>query len=96
MTLALEMILPGSNVKGILGEVLAYYGCVEGQDRGTLHCHLVVWLYNTPSAAELNNRLRNSVEFRERLATYLDATIKRDASSFRRCKWMMRKLLRPV
>jgi hypothetical protein len=53
------MIFPGSDEKG--GYVLAHYGCVEGQDRATLHCHLVVWFYTTPSAAELNNRLRNSV-----------------------------------
>ena len=29
---------------GILGVVKAYYGCVETQGRGTLHCHMMVWL----------------------------------------------------
>ncbi|KAJ4478722.1 hypothetical protein C8J55DRAFT_394325, partial [Lentinula edodes] len=29
---------------GILGVVKGYYGCVEAQGRGTLHCHMMVWL----------------------------------------------------
>src|ERR1700721_2865573 len=29
---------------GILGVVNAYYGCVEAQGRGTLHCHMLVWI----------------------------------------------------
>ena len=28
----------------ILGLVKAYYGCVEAQGRGTLHCHMMIWL----------------------------------------------------
>lgn len=30
--------------KGILGIVKAYYGCVEAQGRGTLHCHMLIWV----------------------------------------------------
>lgn len=30
--------------EGIFGTVKAYYGCVEAQGRGTLHCHMMVWL----------------------------------------------------
>jgi hypothetical protein len=29
---------------GILGVVKAYYGCIEAQGRGTLHCHTLIWL----------------------------------------------------
>jgi hypothetical protein len=29
---------------GILGVVKASYGCVEAQGRGTLHCHMLIWL----------------------------------------------------
>ncbi|PBK94460.1 hypothetical protein ARMGADRAFT_927511 [Armillaria gallica] len=28
--------------KGLLGVMKAYYGCVEAQGRGTLHCHMLV------------------------------------------------------
>lgn len=30
-----------NNKKGILGTVSGYYGCVEAQGRGSLHCHLL-------------------------------------------------------
>ncbi|KAG1847645.1 hypothetical protein DFJ58DRAFT_717148 [Suillus subalutaceus] len=30
--------------EGILGAVSTYYGCVEAQGRGTLHCHMLIWL----------------------------------------------------
>ena len=33
-----------NNEGGILGLVKAYYGCVEAQGRGTLHCHMMIWL----------------------------------------------------
>ncbi|PBK80061.1 hypothetical protein ARMGADRAFT_865396, partial [Armillaria gallica] len=29
---------------GALGVVRAYYGCVEAQGRGTLHCHMLIWV----------------------------------------------------
>lgn len=29
---------------GVLGVVKGYYGCVEAQGRGTLHCHMLIWL----------------------------------------------------
>lgn len=29
---------------GVLGLVKAYYGCVEAQGCGTLHCHMLIWL----------------------------------------------------
>ena len=33
-----------SSVGGILGKVKVYYGTVEAQGRGTLHCHMMVWV----------------------------------------------------
>ena len=30
--------------EGILGSVSGYYGCIKAQGRGTLHCHMLVWL----------------------------------------------------
>ena len=29
---------------GLFGGCDAYYGMVEAQGRGTLHCHMLVWL----------------------------------------------------
>ncbi|KAH9853907.1 hypothetical protein C2E23DRAFT_713732, partial [Lenzites betulinus] len=62
---------------GVLGVVKAYYGCVEAQGRGTLHCHMMIWIEGALSPTDLQNRLR-SVEdpaFGARLIEYLDDVI---------------------
>jgi hypothetical protein len=87
MTIVLDALdptrLPGeSDMDGILGKINAYYGAVEGQNRGTLHCHLVVWLDQCPSPGELHAKLRENKELRRRLKDYLDEVIKRDLSQF--------------
>ena len=33
-----------TNKIGVLSRVSAYYGCIEAQGCGTLHCHMLVWL----------------------------------------------------
>src|ERR1700709_2126075 len=63
---------------GILGVVEAYYGCVEAQGRGTLHCHMLVWLegglnLNQIKAKALQNG--GDLEFQKRLIAFLDDTI---------------------
>jgi hypothetical protein len=41
---------------GILGVVDAYYGCVEAQGRGTLHCHMLVWVKGGLNPNEIKRR----------------------------------------
>ncbi|THU80765.1 hypothetical protein K435DRAFT_695015, partial [Dendrothele bispora CBS 962.96] len=62
---------------GILGRVSAYYGCVEAQGRGSLHCHMLIWLEGGLNPNEIRDRLVNGQEagFRECLVRYLDDTI---------------------
>ncbi|KAJ6447538.1 hypothetical protein C8R45DRAFT_752171, partial [Mycena sanguinolenta] len=63
---------------GILGVVKAYYGCVEAQGRGTLHCHMLVWLEGGLNPNEIKARaLQNGgdIEFQKRLIEFLDDTI---------------------
>ncbi|KAI9070256.1 hypothetical protein FKP32DRAFT_1608123 [Trametes sanguinea] len=62
---------------GVLGVVKAYYGCVEAQGRGTLHCHMMVWVEGGLNPKELQERLRRqgSEEFGRRLLDYLDDVI---------------------
>ncbi|KAJ6573694.1 hypothetical protein B0H10DRAFT_1645672, partial [Mycena sp. CBHHK59/15] len=45
---------------GILGVVKAYYSCVEAQGRGTLHCHMVVWLEGGLNPDEIKKRALSS------------------------------------
>ena len=41
---------------GILGKVKAYYGCVEAQGRGSLHCHMLVWVEGGLNADEIKKK----------------------------------------
>ena len=60
---------------GVFGRVAAYFGTVESQGRGTLHLHLLVWLWFTPAADEITELFKNEV-FRQRVANYIRANIR--------------------
>ncbi|KAK6967005.1 hypothetical protein R3P38DRAFT_2589930 [Favolaschia claudopus] len=64
---------------GILGVVKAYYGCVEAQGRGTLHCHMLVWLEGGLNPDEIKKRALSAdlsdMDFCKRLLAFLDDTI---------------------
>ncbi|KAJ7233267.1 hypothetical protein B0H12DRAFT_1001846, partial [Mycena haematopus] len=63
---------------GILGVVKAYYGCVEAQGRGTLHCHMLIWLEGGLNPNQIKeNALKNGgdLAFQKRLLDFLDDTI---------------------
>ena len=62
---------------GILGLVKAYYGCVEAQGRGTLHCHMMIWLEGGLNPNEIKERVidKGDMDFRDRLIQFLDDSI---------------------
>ena len=61
---------------GIFGKVKAYYGCVKAQGRGTLHCHMLVWVEGSMSPDEIKQCvMENDDEFQHRLISFLDDTI---------------------
>ncbi|KAI0649229.1 hypothetical protein C8Q79DRAFT_880323, partial [Trametes meyenii] len=62
---------------GILGHVKSYYGCVEAQGRGTLHCHMMVWVEGSLNPKDLQEKLKGSdhSDFGARLIEFLDDTI---------------------
>ena len=62
---------------GILGVVKGYYGCVEAQGRGTLHCHMLIWVEGGLNPNEIRERVLkdDEVEFKNRLLAFLDDTI---------------------
>jgi hypothetical protein len=66
---------------GVLGLVRAYFGAVEAQGHGNLHCHLLLWLANTPDTVEINCHMRDPL-FRERLRTYIARTVTADVDGF--------------
>ncbi|KIO11981.1 hypothetical protein M404DRAFT_125074, partial [Pisolithus tinctorius Marx 270] len=38
---------------GLFGSCSGYYGMVEVQGRGTLHCHMLVWVQGNPNPNQL-------------------------------------------
>ena len=62
---------------GVLGLVKAHYGCVEAQGRGTLHCHMLVWLEGALNPNEIRDRIARDgdTEWGKRLIRFLDDAI---------------------
>ena len=60
---------------GILGTVKAHYGCVEAQGRGSLHCHMLIWIEGALNPNEIRDKVMNDAEWGKRLLDYLDDTI---------------------
>ncbi|KAJ7088871.1 hypothetical protein B0H15DRAFT_780469, partial [Mycena belliarum] len=60
---------------GLFGRCCGYYGMVEAQGRGTLHCHMLVWIEGNPSPQVLRERMRDSPEFRDNMFRWLESII---------------------
>lgn len=55
-----------------------YYGVVEYQDRGTPHCHLLIWLHGALDPISLRQRLTEDATFQERVLQYVSSIVKED------------------
>ncbi|PSR82814.1 hypothetical protein PHLCEN_2v5968 [Hermanssonia centrifuga] len=60
---------------GIFGKVAAYFGTVEAQGRGTLHLHMLIWLKDTLTSAELLELLKSDL-FRDKMKTFIKANMR--------------------
>lgn len=66
----------GPNIDGgILGTVKAHYGCVEAQGRGSLHCHMLVWIEGALNPDDIRKKVVEDQSWGEKLLGYLDDTI---------------------
>lgn len=65
----------GTETGGVFGVSEAYYGMVEAQGRGTLHCHLLIWIKGNPGPQELRDRMANSVDFKDRMFGWIESII---------------------
>ena len=63
---------------GLFGHTKAYYGCVEAQGRGTLHCHGLIWLEGSLNPSQIKQRLlsANQSRFKHNLIQYLEDNIR--------------------
>ncbi|RPD64415.1 hypothetical protein L226DRAFT_544981 [Lentinus tigrinus ALCF2SS1-7] len=66
----------GKPEKGLFGKCTAYYGTVEAQGRGTLHCHLLIWIHGHPSPQKMREMMITSDEYRSHMFTWLESLIK--------------------
>ncbi|KAF9506623.1 hypothetical protein BS47DRAFT_1248474, partial [Hydnum rufescens UP504] len=59
---------------GILGVAKGYYGCVEAQGHGTLHCHMLVWIEGALDPQQIKDHILQDkyYSFQDRLLTFLD------------------------
>lgn len=62
---------------GVLGKVKAYYGCVEAQGRGSLHCHMLVWIDGALNPNEIRDKIKSDPHgsFAQDLVRMLDDNI---------------------
>ena len=63
------------NDDGLLGRVKAHYGCVEAQGRGSLHCHMLIWIEGALNPNEIKEKVMENEKWGADLLSYLDDTI---------------------
>ena len=66
----------GKKGRGIIGKCTAYYGTVEAQARGTLHCHMLIWIYGHPSPQRMRDNMLNSQQYVQDMFVWLESIIK--------------------
>jgi hypothetical protein len=62
---------------GIFGKVASYIGTQEAQGRGTLHLHIIVWLMDALTYAQMKQALK-SHRFRNKVKSFIRANIRAD------------------
>ncbi|KAJ7840460.1 hypothetical protein B0H13DRAFT_1510811, partial [Mycena leptocephala] len=72
-----------SEKNGLFGRCNAYYAMIEAQGRGTLHCHMLVWLEGNPTPQELRDRMRENPDFPARMFGWLESIISCELPSTR-------------
>jgi hypothetical protein len=67
----------GTSYMGFVGHARAYYAAVEAQGRGTLHCHLVLWVHGALNPNELRQKLMDALDedFRRKFMAYAEDCI---------------------
>lgn len=61
---------------GLFGTCLAYYAMVEAQGRGTLHCHMLIWLAGNPSPQQLRDKMAENPDFKTEMFHWIESIIK--------------------
>ncbi|KAH9889758.1 hypothetical protein C8Q73DRAFT_747544 [Cubamyces lactineus] len=62
--------------RGLFGKCDAYFGTVEAQGRGTLHCHMLIWLEGHPSPQRMRDLMLDSQKYQEDMFRWLESIVK--------------------
>ncbi|CAF1272491.1 unnamed protein product, partial [Didymodactylos carnosus] len=80
-TLLNTLINPKRPTIEVLGRIKGYVGTVKGQGRGLLHLHMLIWLAQKYTPANLKRKIQD-IAFRQSLLDYLADIIKEDLGEF--------------
>ncbi|KAI0317656.1 hypothetical protein OF83DRAFT_1042019, partial [Amylostereum chailletii] len=69
-------ILRYNRGEGLFGSCEAYFGTVEAQGRGTLHCHMLIWMKGNLSPQKLRDKMNADATFKSSLFGWLETIIK--------------------
>ena len=70
-----KLLCTDSGEVGILGEISNHFGVVESNSRHMLHLHGFLWVTGNMDFLKLQQRVLADEDFRNRLSTYMKATI---------------------
>lgn len=65
----------GRDEPGVYGHCDAYYGTVEAQGKGTLHCHMLVWLRGHLPPQKTKVAMLSDVTYKEKMFRWLESII---------------------
>jgi hypothetical protein len=68
------VVRPGQD-KGLFGRCTTYYGMVEAQGRGTLHCHMLLWIEGNPNPQDLRDAMAADPEFQTSMFRWIESII---------------------
>ncbi|KZV75924.1 hypothetical protein PENSPDRAFT_570654, partial [Peniophora sp. CONT] len=75
--LFIQLVLKhGTGEQGLFGMSDGYFGSVEAQGRGSLHCHMLIWLRGNLSPQDVRDRMGSDPAFKERMFGWLENVIK--------------------
>src|SRR5260370_15654241 len=62
---------------GILGVTKGYYGCIEAQGHGSLHCHMLVWIEGALNPQQIKYCILHDKDhaLQDHILQFLDDTI---------------------
>ncbi|KDQ51995.1 hypothetical protein JAAARDRAFT_139358 [Jaapia argillacea MUCL 33604] len=72
----IQVIIRYGRGVGLLGRCDTYYGMVEALGRGTLHCHMLIWLKGNPSPDMLWEQMHEDNEYKVNILKWIESIIR--------------------